>query len=504
MRTVEMVGRGGVCAWVAVALGLGLALASGCDVEPEEDAEASDPVAAQAAAATTTCTDPGCLDSSFSGNGQLVRARLGYQEGGYRDVAVLPRGTVAAVGEASPFGDASIVVHFYTAAGARSGYGTDGETRIGGVLRDFRGFGIAASPGNALAVAGRMSKQGELQPCEFGNADCEESFLVARLGTDGKLDRHFGGDGVRTFRPSTYPWNEAHAAVFQSSGEIVAVGHAARLGADGRFYGTIARLAPDGSSALAGSSAGFRILPHPTGWENEILTDVAVQSDDKIVTVGVVFGTSRAGGAFVRRFNADGSVDDSFGEHLISDGRVSGGGGKIFLPRLDGQAIAVDAGDRIVVGGTYVGTDSFRRPYYFDTLDAAEPMGVTRLSAMGRFDASYGDQGYARILPHDGILGIVTSLAVERLTGRVVFAGRRVPFTAGARFAQGVGNLVVGRLTSSGRTDTTFGHGDGVAALLGVATGGLSLAGSASVVVSGITCGSDSYCGGLLARYLLE
>src|SRR5687767_3988890 len=92
---------------------VGLLFASGCELGDFEEDEINEELAAESAAAS--CSTPGCLDVSFSGNGQLQVPQLGYGgTGGFSDVVVMPRGTVVALGEWEPFNVTNIVVDFFT------------------------------------------------------------------------------------------------------------------------------------------------------------------------------------------------------------------------------------------------------------------------------------------------------------------------------------------------------------------------------------------------------
>ena len=186
---------------------------------------------------------------------------------------------------------------------------------------------------------------------------------------------------------------------------------------------------------------------------------LAVQLDGKIVAAG-----SDSQGAVVRRFNANGSVDISFG---------TGGQAKIPLPAgetsifigADGLAIGPDGS--IVVAAT---TDraATTGPY------RAEGGLVARLTPAGQLDTSFGTGGEFVLPAND----LVSAVAVQA-DGKVVAVGSRfLPAATGQGqplFSQS--QVLAIRLTTAGTFDSTFnGSGELVFGLIGSGAPGNSFA----------------------------
>ncbi len=122
-------------------------------------------------------------------------------------------------------------------------------------------------------------------------------------------------------------------------------------------------------------SGGEAIIDAGTGYD--LVWDMAIQPDDKIVLVGQFggIGVSAPQDAFIIRYNADGTPDTGFG----TNGQVTwtGTGGQDRL-----MAVTIDAQGRIVAAGeTQVGGET--------------QMFVLRLLADGSFDTSYSGDGVA-------------------------------------------------------------------------------------------------------------
>jgi uncharacterized delta-60 repeat protein len=126
---------------------------------------------------------------------------------------------------------------------------------------------------------------------------------VARLNTDGTLDTSYGTGGTTQIDvPGDGAWDEA-ADLVMLPGDRAAVAVAAQRGATFAF--TLARLAADGR--LEGASFT------PIGPRSDFSRAVAVQVDGKVVLVGEVSSMTTANDFGIARYNADGSLDASFG-----------------------------------------------------------------------------------------------------------------------------------------------------------------------------------------------
>jgi uncharacterized delta-60 repeat protein len=189
---------------------------------------------------------------------------------------------------------------------------------------------------------------------------------------------------------------------------------------------------------------------------------VAIQSDDKIVVAGTVTNGSNSY-AGVARFNADGTLDASFGT-LGKNDSVLG----------QANAVAIDSSGRIVIAGRHTanGTGAFL---------------VTRYTAAGAVDTTFGSAGSASYQESTLGSGSTAQAIAIQSDGRVIAGG----WTDGY---DGPNSGTVVRFTAAGALDTTWGttgkidltppHGESVkVTALGIqssgniiATGGLTVA----------------------------
>jgi uncharacterized delta-60 repeat protein len=196
----------------------------------------------------------------------------------------------------------------------------DGHVVVNRGGADYAGA-VAVQPDGAIVVAGLSSTKGG---------------FLARYTTTGAPDASFSGDGVVTglsLAPA--------ALLVQGDGKIVVGGTTTTGGAD---FGLI-RFGTDGTvdSGFGGVNG---VRSDFGGWDG--VNALALQSDGKIVAAGPAKGAQSAGHTAMRRYNADGSNDDSFAVvdlQLGADDRPT--------------AVQIGAGGKILVAGdSHVGSDN--------------------------------------------------------------------------------------------------------------------------------------------------
>ena len=246
--------------------------------------------------ATIGIAAPGDLDLSF-GNGGIVVTSITDQD--YYDwaqkVRVQPDGKIVVGGQIYDWGDSSYVGFFlarYHPTGALdTSFGTNGK--IIGSGGELVGNDIALQPdGKIIAI-------GYYWFSPYG-------FAVHRYNANGTLDTSFGAGGV-----VITPIGEvagAFSVAIQADGKIVLAGYSRSAGQSYSDF-TVVRLLPDGS--LDTSFGGTGKVTTSFG-NSSHAGRVIVQSDGKIVAVGSAPVGNNPGFALVR-YNADGSLDSSFG-----------------------------------------------------------------------------------------------------------------------------------------------------------------------------------------------
>ena len=342
------------------------------------------------------------------------------------------------------------------------GFGDDGivTTQVGGPGDWGSAFALAVQADGKLVAAGGLD---------------EDEFALARYNADGSPDTGFGAGGKVTTNltsgGSTYA-DEARAVSIQSDGKILAAGFAGAFPNSGGNAGTFAlvrynangsldtgfgtggkvvidggtldgpayamALQPDGKIVLAGGAFNFDLdsssddfalarfntdgsLDSGFGDGGIVLTDlggsaedqanaVAIQSDGKIVAAG--YGNDFEGDFALARYNANGTLDPSFGT-----------GGKVTTPvstnpnpfNMDAAyALVIQPDGKLVAAGYAQATTPWGA--------IREDFALVRYNSNGTVDTGFGSGGTATT--HFGYFGGPAHGLALQADGKLVAAGR--------------------------------------------------------------------------------
>lgn len=216
------------------------------------------------------------------------------------------------------------------------------------------GHTVAVHGDGKIVVAG-YTTNGSKKQCALACFTANGSLDTSFNGT-GKVITNFGGDGDA----------EGQGVAAQSDGKTVVVGYAT-VGGVQQF--AVERHKTDG--ALDTSFGGTGRVLTAVGISGSNATAVALQKDGKIVIAGYAVGNSgRVYDFACLRYNTDGSLDQSFGDH-----------GKVTTNVGDGRAssLAVQDNKIVVAGSAYDGDNN--------------EFAVVRYNASGKLDTSFNATG---------------------------------------------------------------------------------------------------------------
>jgi len=283
------------------------------------------------------------------------------------------------------------------------------------------------------------------------------STVVARLTASGSPDATFGSEGVREIVfANPDPGSRASSIAVDSQGRIVVLASSEDPNAVPPVM--VARLNTDGSLDTTFNGTGiFRFGPYRAQ-----AGSVAVDSGDNILITALDFLAPNAP-VFVAKLTAAGQFDSSFnGSGLVY---LVLGNYNIRFP------VVVDADSRILVAS--------ESSYAFNH----QTFQVTRLTASGLVDASFGVSGIASVAL-DGLISdaLLTSMALDSL-GRIIIAAHGTnPQTNGD-------GLFAARFLDTGVIDTSF-NGTGIQSVpitpyTGWVVAALAIGADNSVVLAG-------------------
>lgn len=258
----------------------------------------------------------------------------------------------------------------------------------------------------SLAIQGN----GKLLVTHAGYQDGSIDFLVNRYNTDGSLDLTFGQGGVARI--------DSDISYSNTGTTVLADGKLLVSGRNDSLH-TVARLNPDGSLDTSFNGTGIVQFAEPDNDTGNFDYAVALQGDGKILLPG------NADGEFqLYRYNADGSLDTTFGTNGHVSYSVSPGWDAAFT-------VAVQPDGKILLAGNS------------DTENFGTDFGILRLNPDGSLDKTFSGDGRATFSLAEGN-DTVHSIALQA-DGKIVLAG------------SAEGNYGVLRLDADGSLDHSFG-----------------------------------------------
>ena len=387
----------------------------------------------------------GTLDPSFGGDGKVTTA-VTRRGGGANAVAIQTDGRIVVSGTSAARNPRFALARYNTDGSLDTTFGGDGAVTTDFRRRGDRATALAIQSDGKVVVAGNAGTPGA------PNA----RFALARYNTDGRLDPSFGGDG-RVTTDLERGSDVGFAVVIQVDGKIVVAGNSgsedfalARYNTDGSLDPTFggdgkvitsfgqepfdtARsidVQTDGRIVVAGGSRGDFALSRynadgsldttfgedgkvtsDLGLVFQIATDVTIQGDGKIVAAG--WGECfQIDGCFydvvLARYNPDGTVDTTFGE----GGRTLGGFEYGFA-----NAVVLQPDGKLVTAGT-------------STVSGYFVFALARFDADGALDADFGTEGrlVTGFTQRDAAAGDVAIQADEKIVAAGVVSGDRHRF----------------------------------------------------------------------------
>ncbi len=351
------------------------------------------------------------------GTGGIVTTNIGPNDLG-RAVTVLPDGHILVAGYANQNGYQDFTVVRYNADGSLDTSFGGGDGIVGTPVgpSDDVAFSIAVQPDGAILVVG----------ASFNGFNYD--IAVTRYNADGSLDASFGGGDGIVVTP-VGPWYDyGIGVVVLANGDIIVTGFASN-GANEDI--ALLRFNADGTLDTD-FGGGDGIVTTPIGPNNDQGMSVIALSDGNILVAGSALVGSGYDFALVR-YNADGSLDTSFGggDGIVTTALVTG--------TDQGYAMALQPDGAILVAG---------QANNGSNADFA----LVRYNADGTLDTTFGGG--------DGIVLTPISLSHDIARGIVIQPDGKILVAGYANVINP--DFAVVRYNADGSLDTTFGGGDGI------------------------------------------
>jgi uncharacterized delta-60 repeat protein len=398
----------------------------------------------------------GDLDPSFGVGGRVTTDFSGSPSGA-ADLAIQADGRIVAAGSAGSPGD-------FALARYQPDGNLDASFGVGGtVITDF-GLGDAAQ-GVALQADGKVVAAGHT-----GVSGDVADFALARYNLDGSLDASFGSGG-RVTTDFAAGDDLAFDVAIQDDGKIVAVGRSSFPGEFVRYF-ALARYNDDGGLDASFGTGGKVTTGFAVG--NGIALSIAIQADGKIVVAGWSGATSPDLNFALVRYNADGSLDASFG--------------------TDGKA-TTDFGSNDVAGDVAIQTDGKLVAAGWSGEPEFADFALARYQPDGSLDPSFGTDGKVTTDLFGRTDDQAFGVAIQT-NGKIVAAGLTRVF-----FPAFLGGFGLARYNPDGSLDPSFGVGGKLTTDFGPGfdvASDLALQGDGKIVAAG---SAPSMADFALARY---
>jgi uncharacterized delta-60 repeat protein len=250
------------------------------------------------------------------------------------------------------------------------------------------------------------------------------AFLLAVLlgfSQAGSLDKSFNGTGTVQTAVNTVRGANANVVAIQPADQKILVAGSA-ISPDGYTSFSVVRYLPNGTLDATFGTGGIAIVS--VGEDTYGAQGIAVQTDGKILLVGnftLSVGDNEYGFGVILRLTKTGTLDPAFGA-----------GGEKTVTGLSASAVVLQSNGEIIVGGSY-------KTY----------IGIMRFSTTGTQDMQWGGNGVSTFNADPGGYSDLQAITIQP-NGRVVVVG----YTSNGSY-----NMMVGRLTTNGSADPSFGTG---------------------------------------------
>lgn len=268
--------------------------------------------------------------------------------------------------------------------------------------------------------------------------DYPKDFRLARFNTDGTLDTTFGYSGLVYTTSTDNSKHTSNQMELQPDGKILIV---RMIDADPSVSIT-ADIVVDRYNADGTIDTSFGIngsTSQHTSW-GEAGFDIQVQQDNKILIVGWTFFNY-----YVFRLNADGTLDQTFG----TNGSVTSSFTTTAVLKSFAVSIKQQSDGKIIVGGTYGYTSG------------SNDIAFVRLNTDGLLDTTFGVNG--RVLYDSGISDTFESMQITPQDEIIVFVNSTGSFMSTTTAPK------ILKYTANGQLDNTYGTNGVVYPLLNAA-----------------------------------
>ncbi|MDB2644240.1 delta-60 repeat domain-containing protein [Luminiphilus sp.] len=240
--------------------------------------------------------------------------------------------------------------------------------------------------GNDRAFSVAIDSDGKIVVAGYSRGSTDDDFALVRYDADGTPDTTFDGDGKVTTEVGSGN-DRAFSVAIDSDGKIVVAGYSRNDSNDYDF--ALVRYDANGSLDTSFGTGGKVTTAISSG--NDYARSVVIQSDGKIVAAGYSDNTGGFYDFALVRYDADGDLDTTFD----GDGKVTTAIGSGYDVAY---SVAIQSDDKIVAAGSSSGDFALVRYDSDGTLDTSFNSGVKVTTPIG----GNTDRAYSVAIQADG------------------------------------------------------------------------------------------------------
>jgi len=324
----------------------------------------------------------GSLDNSFDSDG----------------IKVLDIGTRADIAQAIKIQpDGKILVAGSSDLGEHTDFALVRFNQDGSLDVDFGAGGIVTTtfPASvAIAQSINLQSDGKIFLAGYVDWGIDKDFAVAKYLPDGSLDPSFVAGGITTTDLNVSSLDYAYSSAIQPDNSLIVTGYS-ETSANPKI--AVAKYLLDGSLDASFGTGGIVIKDLGSGSDKAYA--IVIQSDGKFVVAGQKELGSESDFALLR-YNADGTLDSSFGASGEVNTSISSGYDIIYATELQSDG-------KIVVGGC-------------SDCNSLSDFALARYNTNGSLDTTFGTNGF--VVTDFGATDEVRALAIQS-NGKIVASG---------------------------------------------------------------------------------
>ncbi len=406
----------------------------------------------------------GDIDSSFGTQGKVITDVGVYTLDQVTSLQVKDNGKLIVAGYTQSFNSDFFVVQYSASGSLDTSFGLNGK-----VLLDL------GSSSKDIVYDTQLQTDGKILLAGVSNKMGSDDFTLLRLLVNGNADNTFGNNGQVTTDAGTGSADIVTSMITQSDHKVILAGYTnSNSGMNGHYNFALARYLSSGALDTTFGQHG-KIVTAIKSDSDDILVDLKIQMDNKIVVVGNTKNGETTSDIVLARYHEGGSLDSTFGLNGIVTLETP------FSHTSKASSLQIQKDGKILIAGSI-------------TPETHSDFIMARFNPSGSLDTHFGVNGVIITDLNNGSWDEAYSLQIQK-DGKILLAG--VSDTNNNK------NFAIIRYTPNGQIDTHFGINGRVISDFGGQDSALTmqLQQDNSILLSGTTNAYGSY-DFMIARYL--